>query len=71
MDGYEWVTGNDGVDRQYDVTLAAIPVVFVLSYLMALAHLSGSTPALLVAAMTSGLLILAALFFDPPRDASS
>jgi hypothetical protein len=51
---------------RYDAVLAGIPTVFVAGYLLASASISGGTVALGAAALASGVIILAGLFYDPP-----
>ena len=49
-------------EPRYDILLTAIPAVFVVSYLLVAGHVAGWPTALSVAA---------ALFFDPPVDATN
>lgn len=71
MSGHKRFERDGSDDAQYDVLLAAIPAVFVVSYLLVTGHVTGRSAALVVASMASGLLILAALFLDPPNDATN
>ncbi len=54
------------VFTRYDAVLAGIPTVFVAGYLFASASISGGTVALGTAAIASGVIMLAGLFYDPP-----
>lgn len=71
MSGRDWFDRDSADDPQYDVILAAIPAVFVLSYLIATGHVAGSSAAMVIASLASGLVIFAALFLDPPIDSTN
>lgn len=62
---------DGGYEPQYDILLTAIPAVFVTSYLLVAGHVAEWPTALAVASLASGLVVAAALFFDPPIDATN
>ncbi len=53
---------------RYDLVLAVIPVTFIVATLLGLTLSLSATTAVTGAAALSGLAVMDALFFNPPRE---
>ncbi|MFB6352887.1 MAG: hypothetical protein ABEJ92_02260 [Halobacteriales archaeon] len=60
------VSGWFGNRRRYDAILAAIPASFGLTYIIGLVGGIGNVMAIFLASIASSLLLLEAIFINPP-----
>lgn len=66
MDMSEWVRQKISYEYRYDAILGGIPALFGITYLVGTATFVGELIALFFASVASSLLLLDALFFNPP-----
>lgn len=62
----EWLHQKIGYEYRYDAILGGIPALFGLTYLIGAMTVIGELIALLIASVASSLLLLDALFLNPP-----
>lgn len=61
-----WLRQKIGYEYRYDAILGGIPALFGLTYLIGAMTFIGELVALLIASLASSLLLMDALFLNPP-----